>query len=161
MISPEMWDNEGFNKLSHWARLLWIGLISNADDLGRGIADCQSLKNKVFPFDKISLKRIEKWRFEIQNTMRNIQFYPKKTKRYYQLIKWEEYQYVRKDRTRVSKIQPPKGYQTTTIRQPNDGIEENRTDKNRIDKMVDTSLNKFNKDKLKEMKEGKFKGFPK
>ena len=39
MIAPEIWESSSFSKLSNFAKLIFIGLISNADDEGKGIAD--------------------------------------------------------------------------------------------------------------------------
>ena len=39
MIDPNIWQSEDFNSLSLMGRLLFIGMFSNADDEGRGIAN--------------------------------------------------------------------------------------------------------------------------
>ena len=38
MIDPNFWESEDVSRLSLFARLLFIGMISNADDEGRGRA---------------------------------------------------------------------------------------------------------------------------
>lgn len=148
MIDPSIWEDEAFCKLSYPARVLYIGLISNADDYGRGLGDLQSLKNKVFGYDKISLQSVSKWRLEVCQTLPNVLFYPRQSKKYYQLTKWKSYQYIREDRIRVSKIPPPTVRQVSDKRQTTDGIDKSSIDKNRI---VDNSFNyKDSKEVLKE-----------
>lgn len=49
MIAPEIWESSSFSKLSNFAKLIFIGLISNADDEGKGIADPAYLRSKLFP----------------------------------------------------------------------------------------------------------------
>ena len=57
MIDPQIWVIEDFSKLSFLSRLIWIGLISNADDEGRGKANISYLKSQLFPSDEdLSLK---------------------------------------------------------------------------------------------------------
>ena len=51
MIDPEIWFNEKFAKLPDPARLLFIGIFSNADDDGRLQASPKYLKAHIFPYD--------------------------------------------------------------------------------------------------------------
>jgi hypothetical protein len=51
MIDPSVWTHERFMTLSMNARLLFFGLISQADDEGRGRAHPLSLKAALFPGD--------------------------------------------------------------------------------------------------------------
>lgn len=142
MISPEIWDDKNFNSLSFPARLMFIGLITNADDLGRLPANLQFLKNKIFGYDRISLKKIKKWRQEIKIKMKNVKFYHQ-GEEFCQLLHWEKYQYIRKDRVRSSQIPSfcqPTDNQMATNWQPINGIDKNRIDKNRIDKNRPTDL---------------------
>ncbi len=50
-IKPDIWDDERFGRLSLAARLLFIGLISQADDSGRMRANERLVSSKVFPYD--------------------------------------------------------------------------------------------------------------
>lgn len=60
MIDPGIWTSEDFANLSMLARLVWVGLISNADDEGRGKANTAYLKSQLFPYDdELSLKKID------------------------------------------------------------------------------------------------------
>lgn len=51
MIDPGIWRNKGFLRTSRDARILFIGLITYADDCGYGDADPMALRLSVFPGD--------------------------------------------------------------------------------------------------------------
>ena len=145
MFHSEILDDKKYISLSDKSRLLWNGLILKADDLGRGKCDFQTLKNKVFPKNHISLNKIAKLFTEIRKKMNkyspSIQVYRKNSETFYQLLNWEEYQYIRKDRLRESKLptppttnRQPNDNQTTTKRQPMVGIVKDSIDKYREEK---------------------------
>lgn len=50
-IKPEFWESEKVGHLSPIARLLFIGLISLADDDGRGRGEHRFLKSRLLPYD--------------------------------------------------------------------------------------------------------------
>ena len=50
-IKPEFFDDPDVGDLSPWARLLFIGLWTQADRDGRLVADWRRLKARLFPFD--------------------------------------------------------------------------------------------------------------
>lgn len=104
MIDPGIWTSEDFSSLSMLARLVWVGLISNADDEGRGRANIAYLKSQLFPYDdELSLKKIENALKEIEKLM-SIRFYEVENKKYYQLTKWAKFQNI----NRPSPSQIPK-----------------------------------------------------
>ena len=49
MIDPNIWQSEDFAQLDPFQRLVFIGMFSNADDLGRGRAKAIYLKSILFP----------------------------------------------------------------------------------------------------------------
>ena len=51
MIDPDFWTDEKVGTLKRDERLLFMGLISNADDEGRGRANSKLLKSSIFPYD--------------------------------------------------------------------------------------------------------------
>ena len=65
MIDPGIWTSEQVNNLSHDARLLFIGLISNADDKGRLKGSPRYLKAIIFPYDSIDADCVKDWLNEI------------------------------------------------------------------------------------------------
>lgn len=106
MIDPGIWTSEDFSNLSMLARLIWVGLISNADDEGRGKANTAYLKSQLFPYDdELSLKKIDTALKEIEATM-SIKFYEVEGKKYYQLTKWQKFQTI--NRPTPSQIPQPK-----------------------------------------------------
>lgn len=50
-LKPEIWLSPQVMNLSRDGRLLFIGLITQADDEGRGVADPRKLKAAIFPGD--------------------------------------------------------------------------------------------------------------
>lgn len=93
MIDPGIWESEDFSKLSILARLVWIGLFSNADDAGRGKANPAYIKSQIFAYDEVDLQDIKTALDEIKNTM-SINFYEVDGKRYYQLESWDKFQTI-------------------------------------------------------------------
>ena len=49
MISPSMWESLSFSELSDFAKLVFVSLISHADDEGRGMAKAATITNITFP----------------------------------------------------------------------------------------------------------------
>ena len=93
MIDPGIWIDEGFLNLSIAARLLFIGMISGADDEGRGLATDRCLKARVFPSDDVTLEQVREFRGELASNV-NVQFYEVDGREYYQLTKWTDHQKV-------------------------------------------------------------------
>ena len=105
MISPSIWESSSFSKLSDLAKIVFIGLFSNADDDGKGYGDATFVKNKLFPRDKDKrVTDIEKALSEIAQTM-SIIFYEVEGDKFYYLTKWKAYQKI--DRPTPSKIPNP------------------------------------------------------
>jgi len=105
MLDPGIWTDEGFLELSVSAKLFFIGLISHADDYGRGIASEKSLKAKIFPGASLPTGEIERFCEEVSDHM-NVAFYQADDgSRFYSLTHWKRYQKV--DRPSDSIIPPP------------------------------------------------------
>ena len=51
MLSPEFWTDEKLGDCTRDERLLFMGLISQADDEGRGQGNPKLVKALVFPYD--------------------------------------------------------------------------------------------------------------
>lgn len=60
MISPEIWESQSFGELSLLAKVLFIGMISQADDDGKGVLSPQLLKSKILPYDELRIADIDK-----------------------------------------------------------------------------------------------------
>lgn len=103
MIDPNFWQSEDISKLSYFARLVFIGLFSNADDEGRGRAKAAYLKSMIFPYDEDIeiVKKVDEALDEIAKSV-SIIFYKIDDSEYFQLTKWKNWQNV--ERPTKSKI---------------------------------------------------------
>ena len=62
MISPNFWTDEKLGECTICERLLFMGLISNADDDGYGRANPKLIKSVIFPYDTdLRVSDIDKW----------------------------------------------------------------------------------------------------
>ena len=123
MIDPGIWQSEDFARLSTLAKLVFIGLFSNADDEGRGRANALYLKSILFPYDeKLRAADMEKTLQEIASHM-SVTFYTHDEKEYYVLESWNSFQTINKPT--ASKIPLPEGYRSGAVGvQPNKKIKE-------------------------------------
>lgn len=71
-MKPEFWESESVALCSHEARLLFLGLVSNADDEGRFRASGLQIRRMVYPHDDggqgrplTTAAEIERWRDEL------------------------------------------------------------------------------------------------
>jgi hypothetical protein len=64
-IKPTIWGDEKVARLSRDARLLYIGLISMADDDGRFLASMTAISGYVFPNDDLPPTKVARWFAEI------------------------------------------------------------------------------------------------
>ena len=96
MISPDIWDSENFSKLSVLARLIFIGMFSNADDEGRGRAKASFLKSKLFPYDEsMRVADVESALDEVAENM-SVIIYSHDGNEYYSFDNWKKWQKVDK-----------------------------------------------------------------
>ena len=91
MIHDCIWKSEGMSGFTIRQRLLWIGLITTADDQGRGRAHPGLVRASIFPFDQITLDDITADLQAIADTGMLI-LYEDDGKRLYQVVNWWEYQ---------------------------------------------------------------------
>lgn len=106
-IKPSIWGDERFAGLSRDARLLALGLISNADDAGRFIASPTAIAGAVFPHDELSPATIRKWRDEIARRGL-IQLYKIGGLDYGWFPNWKKHQVI--NRPSPSVLPAPPGY---------------------------------------------------
>lgn len=105
MISPSMWESESFSELNDLAKLVFISMISHADDEGRGKANPAYIRSMTFPNDDSKrVADIEKALSEIGCKM-SVQFYSVDGRDYYFMTNWTEYQKI--DKPTKSKLPPP------------------------------------------------------
>jgi hypothetical protein len=142
MISQEVFTDEKFMDLSFEGRLLWIGLIVNADDDGRLRGSAKVLKAGLFPADDIGMNVIEKL-LQIMNNRRMISWYTVDESQYIQINNWQKYQFIRHDRYHESILPRPLCQPTdnqTTTKEPPTGCQPGTETK-----LNEVKLNKDNK----------------
>lgn len=94
MIDPGIWQSEDFSKLSTLAKLVFVGLFSNADDEGRGRAKAAYIKSILFPYDEgMRVTDVDRALSEIASHM-SITFYAHRGNEYYSLEHWEKWQRI-------------------------------------------------------------------
>lgn len=98
MISSLIWEDENFGKLSFQARLLFLGLITNADDDGYIRANDSYLRSTVFIYDDIELETIKNCLQEIIKNLSSVHVYEFAGNRYLHFVKWTTFQTLRSDR---------------------------------------------------------------
>ncbi|MCH5165631.1 MAG: hypothetical protein J1G01_04450 [Clostridiales bacterium] len=162
MISPEIWESSSFAELTDFAKIVFIGLISNADDEGKGEANPALLKSKLFPRDE--KKRAADVKSALSEIARSTStlFYSVEGHDYYALTTWKRWQKL--DRPTPSKIpNPPKEQSvgergncmqnqqfdegsTNTRRILDEGsplIEKNRKEKNGIEELNKNNITQY------------------
>ena len=92
MIDPDFWNDSRVKRLSPTERLLFIGMVSQADDEGRLLADPAFLRSKIFPYDDFTLEDITSMRDRIVETNPNVHLYQNSGEDYLCFRKWPRYQ---------------------------------------------------------------------
>lgn len=91
------------NRLPLPARLLFTWMISHADDEGRIKGEAEYIKATVVPMTKWSVKKIEQWLKEMEK-VGLIHYWEHNNERLVEFVKWADYQYIQKDRLKLSKL---------------------------------------------------------
>lgn len=60
-LKPEIWQDEALGRCPLEARLLFVGMITQADDEGRLRAAPALLRSAVFPYDSVTPARVSEW----------------------------------------------------------------------------------------------------
>lgn len=153
MLDPSIWTDPGFMELSTDGRLLYIGLVSHADDDGKGVGSVKCLKAEIFPSDDISIDLIQELVDSIQENMQVV-FYGKNGKEYYKMLKWKSYQYVNhphksvipdppRNKTNVGTVREQYGTDTGTVQERSTQIDRE------IDREIDKGVSSTPPQKLK------------
>lgn len=93
MLASCIWEDEKFCQLTRVEQVLFIGLITHADDDGRLRGDAEYLKTKIFPFDRVGVLKI-RIMVEKFHEMRLIIFYPTTKGYVIAFPKWNKYQKI-------------------------------------------------------------------
>ena len=100
-IKPEFWESESLGRVSREARLLFIGLFSCCDDVGRARASSRLLASRLFPYDDDAFKRLPGWIAELEK-QGCIRIYVVDGESYLDLPKWANHQKI--DKPSASKL---------------------------------------------------------
>ncbi len=105
MLSPEIWESASFSSLSDLAKIVFVSLISHADDEGRGIANPSYIKSLTFPYDEN--KRVADVKSALSEIARctSTQFYSVNGIEYFFMTTWKRWQKI--DKPTKSKLPPP------------------------------------------------------
>jgi hypothetical protein len=106
-LKPELWLSPQVMNLSHSARLMFVGLITQADDDGRGLADVRRLKAAIFPGDDITTLQVSAWLAECKDQALAALYDAAPHGSLYQLTGWH-HQKIKKPLP--SQYPPPPGY---------------------------------------------------
>lgn len=142
LVTSEIWANEKFGTLNLIGRLVFIGLITHADDEGRLKGSPNFLKIKIFPYDlNITPPQINE-ALDTCHKLNLIIRYSVNGDEYIYLCGWKEHQQIRNDRFKKSNLPQPDDYHVTTIGIPSD----NQVTTNGIRNIIEYNISK---DKLK------------
>ena len=160
MIHNKIWASVQFSKLSNEAKLLYIGMITIADDQGKLNGSPAYLRGQIFPYeDTLSVAQMEKIIQEIKK-QKIIHCYKVKGTDYIAHPNWTRYQKLRKDRVKESEI--PNDNRLSTRCQPNDGrlpAEEKRREVKVIEDKLKKEIKERKISSLKEFEEFKKQGY--
>jgi hypothetical protein len=92
-VKPEMWQDEKIGRLSRDARLLFVGLITLADDDGRFRALPQVILGHVYPYDNDAGRKLAGWLAELVQA-RLLHIYENEGTQYGWLPKWDNHQRI-------------------------------------------------------------------
>ena len=138
MLAKAIWQNRKFARLKNDEKLLYIGLVTIADDEGRVWNDDYMLKIQIFPGDDLKPSEIKQMLDHIED-MELI----RKNDKAIQLNSWKDWQIIRSDIFKKSTI--PK---VTRVRSRNDGVTETLRESNGTAPEMLPSIVKLSKDKL-------------
>lgn len=100
-IKPEFWESESLGRVSREARLLFIGLFSCCDDLGRARASSRLLASRLYPYDDDAFKKLPGWIAELEK-QGCIRLYQVDGEAYLDIPKWPNHQKI--DKPSASKL---------------------------------------------------------
>lgn len=96
MIDPSFWIDEKLGECVISERYLFMGLISNADDEGRGRANTKLIKSTIFPYDEtLRTSDIQKW-LDNLGRLNLIALYMVNEQTYYNLPNFLKHQTINK-----------------------------------------------------------------
>jgi hypothetical protein len=112
MIDPSFWEDPTIGTLSVPARLLFIGMMSHADDEGRIEVEPRYIRRAVFGFDEdVTTGLVACYLAEIRELCRSVRFYEVDGRALAAFTNWRRYQYIQKPQD--SRLPAPPEYAAT------------------------------------------------
>lgn len=121
VIKPDFWEDEKLAKVSHDARLVFIGLWTHSDDFGVVKGHPALLRGRIFPYDEIKKGDFEKWLKELEDIEVIKAFYHNEEKFYF-IIHFKDHQKVDKP-SKTSYPEPPGDILNSPATLPHDSSE--------------------------------------
>lgn len=112
-MKPDLWQDEAIGAVCHSARLLFLGLISQADDAGRLRGDPRLVSAQIFPYDDLAVQKVEGWLAELDEAGL-INRYENRGRPLISLPTWERHQKI--DRPSPSTLPGPENEGSTKAR---------------------------------------------
>lgn len=104
-VKPSFWGDEKVSQLSRDARLLFLGLVSFADDKGRFLASHQAIAGYVYPNDgDVTATKLKRWLDELTE-QGLVVLYNGGRVRYGAIPRWTRHQKISKPQPSV--LPPP------------------------------------------------------
>jgi hypothetical protein len=104
-LKPEVWQDERLAEVTFDARLLYVGLVTQADDEGRQNGNLNIVKSRIYPFDGgLALDDIAAWLGELE-AAGLVELYAAEARQYIAIKSW--FQDQRVDRPTPSEIPAP------------------------------------------------------
>jgi hypothetical protein len=107
-VKPEMWQDEALGAVSVHARLLFVGLITQADDDGRLRGAPSLIGGSVFPYDGFQARKIDGWLDELTERSLIVR-YEWGDQRFIWIKNWSRHQRI--NRKTDSVLPPPPTHQ--------------------------------------------------
>ncbi len=94
-IKPYIWGDDALGGVSRDARLLFVGMMTQADDDGRLVATGSALAGAIYPYDDLPTRLVERWRDELRSAGL-IRVYRAGRATYAVLVGWDKHQRIQK-----------------------------------------------------------------
>lgn len=104
-IWPDIWKDPTFGRLTDAEQVMFIGLFSIADDVGRTIADPEFLRAELYTYRDTTNKKVRAIRDSVVAKVESVWLYERDGVEYIALTKWSEYQ--KPKYPKPSKLPPP------------------------------------------------------
>jgi hypothetical protein len=89
MVTPEIWKDDAVASMTRDERLLFVGMITIADDDGRLVASPAHLLGAIYPHDAdVTPKLVRAWRDAVRAKNANVLLYESGGHEYIAFAKW-------------------------------------------------------------------------